>query len=76
MSKRIPIPSADDLRLAALWCDNYEGSDEGGENVECEPFKRVAAWLEQVADDKELREVAKEHGLPFGRLRARLHKGM
>ena len=75
MSKRIPTPSAEDLRVAALWCDNYEGSDESGDATECEPFKRVAAWLYQLADDKELREVAKEHGLPVGRLRARLDKG-
>lgn len=66
----IPTPSAEDLRLAALWCDNNEGDD--GEQ---EPLKRVARWLEQQADAKELREAAKEHGVPVGRVRDALAKG-
>ncbi len=65
MSKKsIAMPSVEELRLAALWCDSNEG-DEG----EQAPLKRVAQWLDQQADVKELREAAAENGVPVGALR-------
>lgn len=68
-------PSVEDLRVAALWCANYEGATD----EECAPFLRVQAWLEAQADAKELREnerqmrqVAKQVGVPIERVRERV----
>lgn len=72
MPARVPAPSVEALRAAALWCENYEGSSEDGDRSDCEPFQRVAAWLEQQADAKELRDAAREGGVPVGKLRARV----
>lgn len=63
------MPSVEDLRVAALWCSNNEG-----DAAERAPMLRVAEWLEAQADAKELREAAKEHGVPVGRLRAAIAK--
>lgn len=64
-------PSVEDLRLAALWCDSNEGDD-----AERLPLARVAAWLEAQAEAKEMRDAAKEHGLPVGKLRTAMAKAM
>lgn len=66
----MPIaPSADDFRVAAIWLESNEG-----DAAEQAPLLRVARWLEQQAAAKELRESAKEHGVPVGALRAALAK--
>ncbi|ART61469.1 hypothetical protein CBP36_21105 (plasmid) [Acidovorax carolinensis] len=62
-----PPPSADDLRAAAIWLDANEGDAD-----EHEPLQRVARWLEQQADAKEVRDMAREHGVRVGALRKRL----
>lgn len=62
-------PSSDDLRAAAIWLDSNEG-----DAAEQAPLLRVARWLEQQADAKEMREAAKEHGVPVIKLRAVLAK--
>jgi len=68
-SSRLSAPSVEDLRLAALWCESNEGDDN-----ERLPLARVAEWLEAQAEAKELREAAKEHGMPVAKLRAALVK--
>ena len=60
---------AEDLRRAALWLEANEGDDD-----ERSPLLRVAQWLEHQADGKELRDAAREHGLPVGKLRAAMAK--
>lgn len=62
-------PTPDDMRLAALWLTHNE--DDGTEGATC---ARVAAWLESQADAAELRAVAKENGVPVGKLRAAIAK--
>lgn len=57
-------PSANDLRAAALWLDHNEGDAR-----ERAPMERVARWLEQQADAKDLRGLAKENGVPVGSVR-------
>lgn len=59
-------PSADDMRLAAEWLGEYEDSPEG------DACKRVAAWLNEQAEAKELRDAAREHGVPVGALRRKI----
>lgn len=59
-------PSADDMRLAAEWLDVNEGDEE---SAACQ---RVAAWLVEQADAKDLRDAAREHGVPVGALRKKL----
>jgi arsenate reductase-like glutaredoxin family protein len=59
-------PSADDMRLAASWLDEYEDSPEG------DACKRVAEWLAEQADAKELRDAAREHGVPVKALRKKI----
>ena len=53
--------TADDLRLAAEWCDSYESDDEDQERVH-----RVAKWLREWADSKEfsalVRKIQRETG--------------
>lgn len=62
-------PSAEDMRLAALWLEHND--DEGAEGETCH---RVAAWLDAQAEAKEVREAAKKHGVPVGKLRAAIAK--
>jgi hypothetical protein len=59
-------PSSDDMRLAAEWLGEYEDSAEG------DACKRVAAWLSEQADAKDLRDAAREHGVPVGALRKKI----
>lgn len=63
-------PAADDLRFAAEWLRQYDDSHDGGE--QSRTAERVAEWLDAQADAKELRAVAREHGVPTGGLRAKL----
>lgn len=57
-------PSPDDLRLAALWCENNEGDEN-----ERGPMQRVARWLEAQADAIEERQMAAECGVTVKALR-------
>lgn len=63
-------PTPDALRFAAEWLRAYDDSHDGGEQSAI--AEKVAAWLDEQADTGELRAVAKSHGVPVGRLRAKL----
>lgn len=60
-------PSTDDLRFAAEWLRQYDDSHDGGEQTAA--AERVAQWLCDQADARDLRDAAREHGMPVGRLR-------
>jgi rRNA-processing protein FCF1 len=60
-------PSPEDLRAAAIWLDSNEG-----DAAERGPLLRVAHWLEVQAEAQELREAAREAGVPVAQLRKRL----
>lgn len=60
-------PSPEDLRAAALWLDSNEGDAD-----ERDPLLRVAHWLDAQAEAQELREAAREAGVPVAQLRKRL----
>lgn len=68
MSKH--TPNADALRFAAEWLRAYDDSHDGGEQMA--EAERVAEWLDAQADAQELRAVAREHGVPVGKLRRKL----
>ena len=72
MHTRCSDPTADDLRFAAEWLRQYDDSHEGG--AQSSVAERVASWLDGQAEAKELRELAREHGVPVKRLRAALAK--
>lgn len=55
----------DDLRFAAEWLRVYEGEETAVAEL-------VAEWLDAQADAKELRDAAKQHGVPVGKLRTAL----
>lgn len=63
-------PGPDDLRFAAEWMRQYDDSHDGGEQSAI--AVSVAKWLDAQAQAKELRDVAKEHGVPVGKLRKKL----
>jgi hypothetical protein len=65
-------PPPDALRFAAEWLRQYDDSHNGGKQTAT--AQSVADWLDQQADAKELRDAAREHGVPVGGLRARLAK--
>lgn len=65
-------PQADDLRFAAEWLRAYDDSHDGGEQSTI--ANKVAEWLDAQADAKDLREAAFEHGVPVGKLRAKLRE--
>jgi hypothetical protein len=69
-TNRTPEPDA--LRFAAEWLRQYDDSHDGG--AQSEVARSVADWLDAQADAKELRDAAREHGVPVGGLRARLAK--
>lgn len=66
-------PTPDALRFAAEWLRQYDDSHDGGEQTA--KAARVADWLDAQADAKELRDAAREHGVPVAGLRRRLAKG-
>ena len=63
-------PNADDLRFAAEWLRQYDDSHDGGEQSTIAEL--VAKWLDDQAAAKDLREAASKHGVPVGKLRAKL----
>lgn len=63
-------PNTDDLRFAAEWLRSYDDEHDGGEQTKV--AEAVAAWLDAQADAKELRDAAREHGVPVAGLRKRL----
>lgn len=62
-----PTPDPDDLRFAAEWLRAYDDEHDGGEQSAI--AEKVAAWLDSQADAKELRDTAREHGVPVAGLR-------
>lgn len=63
-------PDQDALRLAAEWLRQYDDQHDGGaDTARC---AGVAAWLDAQADAADLRHVARKHGVPVGKLRAKL----
>ena len=65
-------PGPDDLRFAAEWLRQFDDSHDGGEQTTI--AQAVAGWLDAQADARELRDAAREHGVPVGKLRQRLAK--
>jgi hypothetical protein len=59
------MPKPDDLRFAADWLRFYD--DGGGKDTA--RAHAVADWLDSQAESAELREAAKEHGVPVAKLR-------
>lgn len=53
MSAKVKTPSVDDMYIAAQWLDVYEGAEDA------EACQRVAAWLKQQGDAKELRDACR-----------------
>lgn len=72
MSEAKQTPKPDALRFAAEWLRQYDDSHDGGEQTET--AQAVAQWLDAQADAKELRDAAREHGVPVKGLRARIAK--
>jgi hypothetical protein len=63
-------PDSDDLRFAAEWLRAYDDTHAGGEQTAV--AMRIALWLDEQADAKDLRDVAVQYGVPVAKLRAKL----
>jgi hypothetical protein len=63
-------PASDDLRFAAEWLRQYDDSHDGGEQSAI--AEAVAEWLDAQATAKDVRDLAREHGVPTGKLREKL----
>jgi hypothetical protein len=63
-------PAPDALRFAAEWLRQYDDTHDGGAQTAI--AAAVAEWLDAQADAKEIRDLAKQHGVPAGKLRAKL----
>jgi hypothetical protein len=63
-------PNSDDLRFAAEWLRAYDDEHDGGEQSAI--ATKVAGWLDAQANAKDLRDAAREHGVPVSGLRKRL----
>jgi len=61
------IPSEEDFDVAIGWLDINEGED--GEKEAC---RRVAAWISEYSENRRIRTIARENGIPVGALRRRL----
>ena len=67
-------PPADDLRLAAEWLRQFEGTQEGDADVA--RAAAVAEWLDEQAQAKDVREVSRESGIPASRVRASMRASL
>jgi hypothetical protein len=65
-------PDSDALRFAAEWLRQYDDSHDGGEGTAT--AEAVAKWLDRMAMGKDIRDVARQHGVPTAALRAKLAK--
>ena len=65
-------PSADDLRFAAEWLRQYDDSHDGGEQSAIAEV--VATWLDDQADAKELRDVARDAGISVSAVRRNMRQ--
>ena len=63
-------PSPDNLRFAAEWLRAYDDTHDGGAGTA--DAARVAEWLDSLAQAKEVRDLARTHGVPIAALRKRL----
>ena len=63
-------PGPDAMRLAAEWLRQFDDSHDGGEQTAI--CASVADWLDDQADARNLRAVAREAGVPVGKLRSKL----
>lgn len=66
-------PNTDAMRFAAEWLRAYDDSHDGGEQtkIACS----VAEWLDEQANMKELRDIARTAGVPVRKLRRKLNQG-
>lgn len=67
-------PSTDDLRFAAEWLRQYDDTHDDGKLTAVAEL--VAAWLDEQANMKQLRDIAREHKLPVDKLRAKVKQCM
>lgn len=56
-----PMPSQDELRVAALWLEAYEAFN--AHDVDGRACQRVREWLLQQADAADLRKACREAGV-------------
>jgi urease accessory protein UreF len=56
------------MYIASQWLDGYEGAKDA------EACRRVAEWLKAQAEKKELRDVAREAGVPVAKAPAAINK--
>lgn len=67
-------PAVDDLRFAAEWLRQYDDEHDGGAQTRIAEV--VAKWLDEQANMKQMRDVAREHKLPVDKLRAKIEQLM
>ncbi len=67
----LPVPSSDDIALAAEWLDAFDEDSEGYDDIQ-----RVAMWLRQKSKSLAIAEIAKERGLPIAKFRKHLKRAM
>jgi hypothetical protein len=63
-------PGPDEMRFAAEWLRQYDDTHDGGKQTRI--AAKVAEWLDAQADAKEIRDLARQHGVPAGKLRVKL----
>lgn len=63
-------PTPDQMHKAAQWLESYE-SDGSAEKEAC---KVVALWIVEQSDAAELRDLAREAGVPVGAVRKRMRE--
>lgn len=65
------MPNEDRLFLAADWLESYE--DAPDEDTAA-GMSEVAAYLRHIATQRQIRDVARQNGIPVARLRDKLYK--
>jgi hypothetical protein len=68
------MPDQDALRFAAEWLRQYDDTHDGG--TDTARAAGVADWLEAQAQAKDIREAAREVGVPAAKFRAKLREVM
>ena len=66
MGKKLAAPSADDMHIAALWLEIYEGAEDA------DACHRVAEWLRRQSDAKVFKQTCREAGVSVKQARAAL----
>lgn len=68
----LKTPDSNDLRLAAMWLEQYEAVGEADESAAA--MRRVGAWLDAKAEDADVRAASERSGFSVAEIRRAMRR--